>query len=135
MICWFVFTHLKASSGASGKQPPCQCRRCKRRRFSPWVGKIHWRRAWLHVLYTTVFLPGESQGQRILAATVLRVTKSQTQLKWLSMHAYTFTICLDHVLFILQISSFDGDLKKNLFILNVINNNVGFMSTSLVFIF
>ena len=31
--------------------------------FSPWVGKIPWRRAWqLHV-----FLPGESQGQRSLA--------------------------------------------------------------------
>ena len=30
--------------GASGKEPTCQCRRCKRHRFDPWVGKIPWRR-------------------------------------------------------------------------------------------
>ena len=28
----------------SGKEPACQCRRLKRRRFSPWVGKIPWKR-------------------------------------------------------------------------------------------
>ena len=32
--------------GTSGKQPACQCRRHKRCRFSPWVGKTPWRRAW-----------------------------------------------------------------------------------------
>ena len=26
--------------GASGKELACQCRRCKRRGFDPWVGKI-----------------------------------------------------------------------------------------------
>ena len=30
--------------GASGKEPACQCRRHKRGRFDPWVGKIPWRR-------------------------------------------------------------------------------------------
>ena len=30
--------------GASGKEPACQCRRHKRPRFDPWVGKIPWRR-------------------------------------------------------------------------------------------
>jgi len=30
---------------ASCKESTCQCRRCKRRRFNPWVGKIPWRRA------------------------------------------------------------------------------------------
>ena len=25
---------------ASGKEPTCQCRRCKRHRFYPWVRKI-----------------------------------------------------------------------------------------------
>ena len=34
-----------------------------RHRFSPWVGKIAWRRAWQP---TPVFLPGESHGQRSL---------------------------------------------------------------------
>ena len=37
---------------------------CGRPRFSPWVGKIPWRREWLS---TPVFLPGEFHGQRSLA--------------------------------------------------------------------
>ena len=49
--------------GASGKEPACQCRRYKRNRFGPWVGKIPWRRAWQP---PPVFLPGESHGQRSL---------------------------------------------------------------------
>ena len=32
--------------------------------FDPWVGKMPWRRKWKP---TSVFLPGESQGQRSLA--------------------------------------------------------------------
>ena len=50
-------------SGASDKEPACQCRRCKRRRFDPWVGKICWRRARQP---TPVFLPEKSHGQRSL---------------------------------------------------------------------
>ena len=50
--------------GASGSEPSCQSRRHKRRGFSPWVGKIPWRRKWQP---TPVFLPGESHGQRSLA--------------------------------------------------------------------
>ena len=46
------------------KEPSYQCRRCKRRGFNPWVGKIPWRRARQP---TPVFLPGKSQGQRRLA--------------------------------------------------------------------
>ena len=47
--------------GASDKEPTCQCRIHKRCGFSPWTGKIPWRRAWQP---TPVFLPGESHGQR-----------------------------------------------------------------------
>ena len=47
----------------SGKEPACQCRRCKRCEFDPWVRKIPWRRAWQP---TPVFLAGESHGQRSL---------------------------------------------------------------------
>ena len=49
-----------ALGGASGKEPTCQCRRC---RFDPWVRKIPWRRKWQPTL---VFLPGEYHGQRSL---------------------------------------------------------------------
>ena len=71
--------------GGSGKETTCQCRRCKRRGFDPWVGKIPWRKAWQP---TPVFLPGESHEQRAWQAAVHGVTNSQSQLKRLSMHAY-----------------------------------------------
>ena len=44
------------SSGASGREPTCQCRRHKRCGVNPWVRKIPWRRAWQP---TPVFLSGE----------------------------------------------------------------------------
>ena len=47
----------------SGEEPACQCRKCKRRGFDPWIRKIPWRTAWQH---TPVFLPGESHEQRSL---------------------------------------------------------------------
>ena len=50
--------------GTSGKETACQCRRCKRCSFNPWVGKMPWKRAWQP---TPVFLPGGSHGQRNLA--------------------------------------------------------------------
>jgi len=63
----------------SGKEPACQCRRCKRQGFSLWVGKIPWRRAWQPI---PVFLPGESHGQRSLVGCSHGVAKkNQTQLK------------------------------------------------------
>ena len=49
--------------GTSSKEPVCQSRRYKRRGFHPWVGNIPWRKAWQP---TPVFLPRESQRQRIL---------------------------------------------------------------------
>ena len=52
------------SDGASDEEPACQLKICEKHRFSPWVGKIPWRREWLP---TTVFLPGESHEQRSLA--------------------------------------------------------------------
>ena len=45
------------------KEFTCQCRKCKRHRFNPWVGKIPWRRKWQPI---PVFLPGEFHGQRSL---------------------------------------------------------------------
>ena len=64
-------------SGASGKEPICQCRRL-RRQFDPWVRKIPWRRAWQP---TPIFLPGNFHDRGAWQATVHRAAKSQTQLK------------------------------------------------------
>ena len=48
----------------NGKESTCQCRRLKRHRFSPRVGKILWSRKWQS---SPVFLPGKFHGQRSLA--------------------------------------------------------------------
>ena len=79
---------LTQLGAASGKEPACQCRRCKRRGFDPWVRKISWRRAWQPA---SVFLLGESHGQRAWLATVNRVAKSRTQLSDFT-HTHTHQI-------------------------------------------
>ena len=57
----FVGTKMRLLWWLSGKESACQCKRCRRHRFDPWVGKIPWKTAWQH---TPVFMPGESHGQR-----------------------------------------------------------------------
>ena len=54
----YIHYYIKASLVA-------HCLQYRRPRFSPWVGKIPWRRKWQP---TPVFLPGESHGQRSLAS-------------------------------------------------------------------
>ena len=54
-------------SGSAGNEPVCQCRRCKKRRFNPWVGKIPWSRK---RQATPVFLPGKSHGRRSLVGCI-----------------------------------------------------------------
>ena len=80
-----VLSGLKATSQVAlvVKNPPANAGNIMRLGFDRWVGKIPWRRKWQA---TPVFLPGESYGQRSLAGYIHGVTKSQTGLKWLSMH-------------------------------------------------
>ena len=75
---------LGCSSGARGKDPACKCRRCKRLRFDPWVGKTPWRRKWQP---TPVFLPGECHGQRSPAGYSPWGQKEPDTLKQLSTQA------------------------------------------------
>ena len=51
------------TSGISGKESACQCKRYKRCGFDHWVQKIPWRRKWQP---TPGFLPGKFHGQRRL---------------------------------------------------------------------
>ena len=67
----------------SGKESDCQCRRCRRHRFDPWVGKIIWRRKWQP---TPVFLPEKLYGQRSLVGYTLWGHKSQTGLSDWAQH-------------------------------------------------
>ena len=68
--------HLRLPRWLS-KESPCQCRRCKRHGFDPWVGKIPQRRKWQT---TPTFLPEKSHRPKACQATVHGVTKSQTRL-------------------------------------------------------
>ena len=53
-----VLADIGLSCRLNGKESSCQCRRPG---FSPWVGKIPWRRKWQA---TPVFLPGKFHKQR-----------------------------------------------------------------------
>ena len=64
------------------------CLPCRRSRFDPWVGKIHWRRKWQP---TPVFLPGESHGQRNLAGYSPWGCKELELTEQLSMHAQSYS--------------------------------------------
>ena len=83
-----IFRKIKANEGfpggASGKEPTCRCRRHKRCRFNPWVGKIPWRRKWQPTPYS--FLENSTDRG---ACSVHGVTESDmtevtrhTQSKW-----------------------------------------------------
>ena len=47
-----------------GQEFACQCRRCRRLRFDPWVWQIPWRRKWQPI---PVFLLGKFHRQKRLA--------------------------------------------------------------------
>ena len=61
--CQLGTSKNRLPSWLSGKDSAYQYRRPRRHGFSPWAGKIPWRRAWQP---TPVFLPGEFCGQRSL---------------------------------------------------------------------
>ena len=60
---WWEGANISLTWWRSGKEPACQCRRCRRLRFHPWVGEVPCRRKWLSA---PIFLPAESHGQRSL---------------------------------------------------------------------
>ena len=64
--------------GASGEEAVCQCRRCKRRGFNPWGGKIPGGAHGNPLQYSYLESP---MGRGSWQATVQRVAQSQTQLK------------------------------------------------------
>ena len=62
----------------TGKETSCQCWKLKRHRSDPWVGRMPWREMWQPLQYSCL--------QNLMGREVLRVTKSRTLLKQLSMH-------------------------------------------------
>ena len=65
-----------------GKEITCECKKFRRRGFSPWVGKIIWRRIWQPTLVSCV---ENSMDRGVWWATVHEVTKNRT---WLTMDAW-----------------------------------------------
>ena len=67
-----AYTYMHIYMGFPGdsvvKESACQCKRCKRWEFDPWVRKIPWRKTWQS---TPVFLPGEAQGWQSLVGSCL----------------------------------------------------------------
>ena len=63
MCAFGGMSEIMGFPGSSGVKNLPQCRSHRRRGFDPSVKKIPWRRAWQP---TSVFLPGESHGQRSL---------------------------------------------------------------------
>ena len=55
-----------------------------RRRFSPWVRKIPWRRAWQPI---PVLMPGKSHGQRRLVGYSPWGRKELDMIEQMSMHS------------------------------------------------
>ena len=74
-----ILIRIRAKKGLprwhSGKESACQCRRCKRCRFYPWVKKILWSRKWQP---TPVLLPGNPMDREAWQPTVHGVTESDT---------------------------------------------------------
>ena len=89
--CLYVKVKYTALPGGTSKEPACQCRRCKRCGFGPWVRKIPWRSAWQP---SSVCLPGESHGQRSLAGYSPWGHAELTPLKRLSMHVWLYVIII-----------------------------------------
>ena len=70
--------------GANGKEPTCHCRKQETLVWSLGWEDPPWKRKWQP---TSIFLSGESHGQRSPGSTVHRVAKSQTWLKRLTRDA------------------------------------------------
>ena len=71
------------------KEPTCQWRKHKKCRFTPWVGKIPWRRKWQP---SPLFLPGEPHEQRSLAGYSAWGHTELDTTEWLNLHAAQMTL-------------------------------------------
>ena len=88
--------NLLYTGGANGEEPTCQCWRYKRGRFDPGSGRSLGGGDGNPLQYACLENPMHSGTWW---ATVHRVTKSQTRLKWLSTHACS-------IQYILKVDSF-----------------------------
>ena len=81
VLCEHRFYFSGFPGGTSGKEPACQCRRLKRRRFDPWVTKIPGEGHSNSLQYSCLENPMDRGAWQ---AIVHGVAKSRTRLKRLS---------------------------------------------------
>ena len=108
----------------SGQESSCQCRRCRRLRFDPWVWKIPWSRKWQHILV----LPGKFHGQRSLEGYGPQSHKNSDTTRWLSAHTGNATVAFK--IATLLFSSFK---KSILIILKIDNLFLNFFGKAYIF--
>ena len=82
----------------SGKKSACQCRRHRRCKFDPWIGKILQSRKWQP---TPVFLPGKLHGWRSLAGYSSWGHKELDTTELLSTHTHIGILCSDSMLMLI----------------------------------
>ena len=102
---------------ASSKESTCQCRRCKRCRFDPWVGKISWRRKWRRKP-TPVFLPRQFHGQSSLVGYSLWGCKESNTVEHSTVQKSLLrlmnTRLINHNQLSFYITSTIGEFKNNI---------------------
>ena len=99
---WITVGLCLATRWHSGKESPCQCRRCNRCRFDPWVGKIPWSR---RRQPTPVFMPGKFHGQRSLAGYSLLGCRVRHDWACMRARAHTHTHTHTHTLWIWEMQT------------------------------
>ena len=79
--------------GTSGEEAVCQCRRCKRLRFDPWVRKILWRREWQPISILTWRIPWAEELDRLQSTGSQRVRHNWSDLAYTNtcIHTYAFS--------------------------------------------
>ena len=84
-VCFYFILYATQGfpGGAGAKEPACQCRRHKRHRFDPWLGKMPWRRHGNPLRYSCQENPMDRGAWR---ATVCGVTKSRHGHDWTCTH-------------------------------------------------
>ena len=78
-------------SGKKKKRSTCQCRKCKRHEFNPWVRKIPWGRKWQP---NPGFLPGKFHRQRSLVDYSPWGHKELDKTEWLSTYTHLHAVCI-----------------------------------------
>ena len=139
-MCIYTYVSLFTAAtgmymGFPGGSSTCQRRRWRRHGFSPWVGKIPWRRKWQP---TPVFLSGKSHGQRSLVGYSPWGCQESDTTEWISTQAVCVYMCFSSTIYLIYTPNsnstfipFYGQINS-LFIQGPLRHLTGFFSLLLI---